>query len=397
MMTHNILQEKKREYRRIKKLIHNASLMENVSLQNEIRQFRTLYMDRGLYLSLKLKYLWHRKYYPRNIPVGKPSMKWQEQQTPLVSVIVPNYCHASYLRERIDCILNQTFQNYELILLDDCSTDKSTDILMSYKDNPKVSHIVVNEKNTGNTFKQWEKGVALARGKYIWIAESDDYADETFLDSIMAVFCLHEDCVIVRTGSYLVNERGRVLLNDYDVWKEDETIHYYDGLKYIRHNMMHFNFIYNASMLVFRKDVFCIIDKSYQDLRYTGDWQCWIEMLMYGGICEYRRKLNYFRQHDNKVSARSNKSGKGLIDQIKVLAYTLRNMKVSPLCRAFVLGEHYNLAVKTMFSNENDRKEALEILYKEIHLRKIDVLLYKIMKFFDFCPFVPSQKNDKLR
>ena len=78
---------------------------------------------------------------------------------PLVSVIVPNYNHAPYLRERIDSILNQTFQDFELILLDDCSPDNSREIINSYKDNPHVSHIVLNEENSGNTFVQWDLGV----------------------------------------------------------------------------------------------------------------------------------------------------------------------------------------------------------------------------------------------
>ena len=70
----------------------------------------------------------------------------------MVSVIVPNYQHAPYLRERIDSILNQTYQDFEVILLDDCSKDESRDILLSYQDHPKVSHVVLNEENTGNTF-----------------------------------------------------------------------------------------------------------------------------------------------------------------------------------------------------------------------------------------------------
>ena len=56
----------------------------------------------------------------------------------MVSVIVPNYNHASYLVERIESILNQTYQDFELILLDDCSTDDSREVLLKYKDNPKV-------------------------------------------------------------------------------------------------------------------------------------------------------------------------------------------------------------------------------------------------------------------
>ncbi len=75
----------------------------------------------------------------------------------MVSVIVPNYNHASYLVARIESILNQTYQDFELILLDDCSTDDSREVLLKYKDNPKVTHLVFNEQNSGSPFIQWQK------------------------------------------------------------------------------------------------------------------------------------------------------------------------------------------------------------------------------------------------
>ena len=96
---------------------------------------------------------------------------------PTVSVIIPNYNHAPYLRQRIDSVLKQDYQDFEVILLDDCSKDDSRQVLDSYRNHPKVSHVVYNEQNTGNTFIQWERGVNLAQGRYIWIAESDDVAE----------------------------------------------------------------------------------------------------------------------------------------------------------------------------------------------------------------------------
>src|SRR5580698_2020180 len=105
---------------------------------------------------------------------------------PTVSVIIPNYNHARFLRRRIDSVLSQTFQDFEVILLDDCSTDESRSILALYSADPRV-RIEFNETNSGSTFKQWNKGVRLARGKYVWIAESDDYADARLLERLVAV------------------------------------------------------------------------------------------------------------------------------------------------------------------------------------------------------------------
>src|SRR5713226_5897350 len=105
---------------------------------------------------------------------------------PKVSVIIPNYNHARFLRKRIESVLEQTYQDFELILLDDYSTDESRTILEQYSSDPRV-RIEFNSANSGSPFKQWNKGVRLACGKYIWIAESDDYADERLLERLVAV------------------------------------------------------------------------------------------------------------------------------------------------------------------------------------------------------------------
>src|SRR5437899_5669846 len=105
------------------------------------------------------------------------------EKTPRVSVIVPNYNHARYLRKRIETVLAQTYQDFEVILLDDGSTDESREILSSYASGSRV-RAEFNERNSGPPFKQWNKGVGLAQGKYVWIAESDDYADPTVLERL---------------------------------------------------------------------------------------------------------------------------------------------------------------------------------------------------------------------
>ena len=96
-----------------------------------------------------------------------------------VSVIVPSYNHAQYLEDRIESILKQSYSQFEVILLDDLSSDHSAEIL-EIQNHPKVSHCIINKQNSGSTFCQWNKGIHLAKGYLIWIAESDDVADSQF-------------------------------------------------------------------------------------------------------------------------------------------------------------------------------------------------------------------------
>ena len=390
--------ERREEYVRLKRLIHTTPVLAEQDLIDEIENFGKEKGNKKLYKRLRRKFLVHRRIYKEHFSLGKVPDEWGNSQTPLVSVIVPNYCHAPYLKERIDCILDQTFQNFELILLDDCSSDNSAEILLSYKDHPKVSHVVINEKNTGNTFLQWEKGVALARGKYIWIAESDDYADETFLESMMACFFLHPDSVLVRGGSYQTNEKGRILFRNWDYWHEDGEMHYFSGKTYIRRNMLRFNYIYNASMVVFKKEVFQQIDKSYQQLRYTGDWQCWIEFLEKGPVCEYRRKLNYFRQHANKVSMRSNQANKGLVDQFKVLSYVLNHVHISLFRRLMIRGEMYESYRRSFRDDQNENDDSIKelcfhVLVDELCAKQWHLSFYRFFRLLGFRRYVLMERG----
>ena len=103
---------------------------------------------------------------------------------PKVTVITPNYNHARYLPRRLDSILNQTYQDFELIILDNASTDNSREVIESYAGDPGVKTIF-NERNNGSTFKQWDLGLSHAHGDYIWFAESDDYAEPTILETLV--------------------------------------------------------------------------------------------------------------------------------------------------------------------------------------------------------------------
>ena len=191
---------------------------------------------------------------------------------PLVSVIIPNYRHAPYLRERIDSVLNQTFQDFELILLDDCSPDDSREIILSYKDNPHVAHIVLNEENTGNTFIQWDRGVSLAQGKYIWIAESDDVAKPELLETLVRELEQRPQTAVAFCHSQMIDSESHPMALTWHRHGSSGRVEVYDGSWYLRHKMLVHNHIYNASMTVFAKSAFRSVPSAYQQYRYCGDW-----------------------------------------------------------------------------------------------------------------------------
>ena len=229
--------------------------------------------------------------------------------TPLVSVIVPNYNHEKFLEKRIDSILNQTYQDFELILLDDKSTDGSVDILQRYAKHPKVSALVINEENSGSTFKQWSKGINMAQGKYIWIAESDDYADNNFLLKCVEQLQLNSTATLCYTGSDTIDENDNKLNTDFDKWTIEHQKHKistYNGNQFVKRNMYWLNYIYNASGVVFRRSVALgIQNNNWVNMCACGDWYFWTEMAIQGDVVIIREKLNKFRQHPNSVIAQA--------------------------------------------------------------------------------------------
>ena len=103
---------------------------------------------------------------------------------PKVSVIVPNYNYANFLEQRLNSIVQQTFRDFEIIFLDDASSDASV-ALVQEKFSTVIGTMDINPVNTGNPFVQWNRGVRQSRGKYIWIAEADDFCNPTFLEKMV--------------------------------------------------------------------------------------------------------------------------------------------------------------------------------------------------------------------
>ena len=232
---------------------------------------------------------------------------------PKVSVIVPNYNHARYLRERIDSVLGQTYRDFEVILLDDCSTDESRVIISEYAAHPKV-RIEFNAKNSGSTFKQWNKGVRMSRGTYVWIAESDDYADTRFLERLVSVLEAVPENTFVYCRSWCVVSDG-VISGFVDPELPDEVRQRWaadysaDGNAECRSYMTGCNTVPNASAVLFRKSIYERIGGADESLRLCGDWKLWVSMALRGRLAYVAEPLNYYRLHGTSVRSWSKEVG----------------------------------------------------------------------------------------
>ncbi|SVE49507.1 uncharacterized protein METZ01_LOCUS502361, partial [marine metagenome] len=121
---------------------------------------------------------------------------------PLVTVLMPVCNGEKYLSQAIDSVLNQTFTDYELLIVDDCSSDHSTNIIKTYMD--KRIKLIINKRNIGQT-KTLNKGIDLAMGRYIARIDQDDmYHKDKLLKQINMATKNNYD--VVGTWSYGINK-----------------------------------------------------------------------------------------------------------------------------------------------------------------------------------------------
>ena len=99
----------------------------------------------------------------------------------LVSIIMPSYNTAKYIGESIRSVQNQTYENWELIIIDDCSTDNSEEILKKYSLEDNRICYLKNEKNSGAAVSR-NRGLRKAKGKWIAFLDSDDLWDKEKLE-----------------------------------------------------------------------------------------------------------------------------------------------------------------------------------------------------------------------
>ena len=115
------------------------------------------------FLILSLLIILIKKYFDKNRIRINYFQRFRKIPTEKVSVVIPNYNYANYIEKRIESIINQTYPIYELIILDDCSTDDSVKVIENVVNNLKkvkpdiMVKFVKNKKNSGCVFKQWQK------------------------------------------------------------------------------------------------------------------------------------------------------------------------------------------------------------------------------------------------
>ncbi|MBQ7232386.1 MAG: glycosyltransferase family 2 protein [Clostridia bacterium] len=242
----------------------------------------------------------------------------------LVSIIMPNYNGAKYLKDTIDSVIAQTYSNWELLFVDDCSKDESMEIIRSYKDSR--IRLLQNETNSGAAVSR-NHALKEARGKWIAFLDSDDLWKKDKL--LLHLQFLIENQISFSFTSYSVLNSDNDVVAEFTPKKDT-----YDYNTILKHCYI------GCSTVIYDSEKF---GKVYMptDAIKREDFACWLKILKMGETATcFHENLTTYRVHNNSVSS----------NKFKIIKYqwnVYRNIERLSLLKSFFLMFHW--AVKGFF------------------------------------------------
>ena len=284
---------------------------------------------------IRERFTWDR-FMEEFLDVLQTNFHFRPSQRLKVSVIVPNYRHEAYLEERLQSIFDQTLPPHEIIVLDDASPDDSVALARGLsRHSPVPVQIVVNEKNCGSTFLQWMRGLSLAAGDLVWIAESDDSAHPLFLERLVPEF-FDPEVALAYCQSALVGPHGERLADDFLAHTDDICATHWRGRfssgadHEVELSLSQKNTIPNASAVVFRRPLHLDFADELKKLKFAGDWLFYAMVIRGRKVNYIPEVLNFYRRHESTVTHRSVRDDSQALESLHVKARIIETYPVSP-------------------------------------------------------------------
>jgi glycosyltransferase involved in cell wall biosynthesis len=205
----------------------------------------------------------------------------------LISVIIPVYNGVNFLRESIDSVLNQTFEDYELIVVDDGSTDATPAIAQAYE-----NRVTYFRKDNGGVSTALNLGISQAQGKYIAWLSHDDLFLPTKLERQLELLRHNPQFKACYTDFYIIDTTGTIIQTMETPWNpRDRALRVLFGGMYI-----------NGSSMLIERACFDKVGLFRSQYRYTQDADMWLRMLKYFEIGRSPEKLLKWRSHPEQDS-----------------------------------------------------------------------------------------------
>lgn len=190
---------------------------------------------------------------------------------PLVSIVIPLYNGSNYVEEALQCALAQDYQNIEIIVINDGSTDNGAgkDICMKYAD--RITYL---EKPNGGCASALNYGIRAAKGHYIsWLSHDDLYVPNKISHQInlLTQGNINPECTIISNRGSLIDSEGNTLMHP-----SVSENRYLDGLSFFKYLL--FNKCVNGCGLLIPKSIFDSGLYFDESMRFVLDWNLWLKM-----------------------------------------------------------------------------------------------------------------------
>lgn len=222
----------------------------------------------------------------------------------LVSVVVASYNHASYLERRMESLLDQTYQNIEILVIDDCSTDNSVDILRKYESHPKVK--LLARKENGGWVVTFNQGAEMSTGEFILFANCDDECDPTMVERLVKGMRAYPSAGICYCRSLLIDEKGNLLGDDFSGRERAFQVRCATDTLLAKNEMRRFLLnscvIPNTSAALIRRACFDSAGNISSAYRVCSDWLLYFDIAVHCDVAYIAVPLNKFRQHESSIT-----------------------------------------------------------------------------------------------
>ncbi len=202
------------------------------------------------------------------------------------------YNGSDYLRESIESILNQTFSDFEFIIINDYSTDNTWEIITEYAEQDKRIKLFNNSENIGLT-KSLNKGLKLARGEYIARQDADDVSLVERFEKQVAALDENPEAVLISCDIEVINSQGKF------VKKEERSCE----TKWVPWYLMFYNHLGGHSQVIFRTETAIKLGGYSEAYRYSQDYEFWCRLVKAGKVIILPEALHQLRRHGKGITA----------------------------------------------------------------------------------------------
>lgn len=213
----------------------------------------------------------------------------------IVSIIIPNYNNEKYIEFAINSILNQSYTNFELIIVDDNSRDSSVEIVKQLQQRDDRIKLIENSKNCGRSISR-NNALDYSSGEYVAFCDGDDAWCENKLEIMIERMENDKDIDMMFSDSYIVDENGGLVVNSfYDFFKLKKHF----STESIKENLYLTNFINTPTVVIRNKPSIKRI-RFDKNLKYLEDWIYWFEISQCANKIEFiNQPLSFYRVHSN--------------------------------------------------------------------------------------------------